>query len=161
MSDEAHNGRFEPGGVDTWKVLILAFGILALLIVSVGGLYVAFVDWTPPNRTPAIKQFPRPRQEADPAQELRILIAKQRKELSTYHWIDSSHERVSIPIERAMQITAQRGEKAFDPIQANQRAPSSGSEIQSPNSPSVTEPRKQASSIESPPSGPPPSGGRP
>jgi hypothetical protein len=116
MSDEARHDELEPGGVATRKVTLLAFAILLFLAASMGGLYVTFIDWTPVDRTPSVKVFPRPRQEAEPAKELHALLAKQHGDLTSYRWIDTARKRVAIPIDRAMQIIAQRGQNAFDPL---------------------------------------------
>jgi hypothetical protein len=123
MSSQPRSERLEPGGVHTGWVSLLAAGLMLLLLASVGALYVAFVAFTPANRTPAVRQFPQPRLEADRGQTLHALLEQQRRELSDYRWVDSDHTVVAIPIERAMQIIAARGDKAFAPIANTAGAP--------------------------------------
>jgi hypothetical protein len=119
---EAHE-RYEPGGVSTWWVLAFAAGFLILLAASVGGLYAVFVSVVPADHTPVVRQFPQPRQEAHPSQELHALLGRQREELSGYRWADPDHTFAAIPIERAMQIIAARGADAFGPIESGPPAP--------------------------------------
>ncbi len=119
MSEETHREHLEPGGVRTWTVVGFAAGFMTLLAVSIGILYVFYDSSVPPRYVPQYRQLPRPRVEANPARELHVLLSKQQHEMSQYRWANKDHTLVAIPIERAMQIIAARGEKAFAPIEAN------------------------------------------
>jgi len=55
------------------------------------------------------KSFPQPRLEASERTELGPLIDEQDRTLGTYDWVDKSNGTVRIPIDRAMELIAQRG----------------------------------------------------
>ena len=56
------------------------------------------------------KQFPTPRlQEDDGNQDISDLHQREDLLLDNYTWVDASHSKVRIPIERAMELIAQRG----------------------------------------------------
>ncbi len=52
---------------------------------------------------------PEPRLQNSPPQDLKTLLARENWELHHYYWIDKSKGKAAIPIERAMQIIAERG----------------------------------------------------
>jgi len=52
---------------------------------------------------------PEPRLQTDPVQDLQDLQASQAAQLSTYGWVDSTRGVVRLPIDRAMDLIAQRG----------------------------------------------------
>jgi hypothetical protein len=57
-----------------------------------------------------IKQvFPDPRLEVDERSELKNILLEQQQELNSYGWVDEKAGVARIPIERAMQLVAQRG----------------------------------------------------
>jgi hypothetical protein len=56
------------------------------------------------------KTFPTPRVQTDDGnQDVADLHAREDLLLSHYTWVDQSHGKVRIPIERAMELIAQRG----------------------------------------------------
>lgn len=118
MTDQARADDLEPGGVSTRGVLIAASGAMALLAASMIVFALIFYAAVPGHRTPAIAQFPKPRLEANPAAELHTLIARQRADLEGYRWANTEHTLVAIPIKRAIEIIAGRGEQAFSPFGA-------------------------------------------
>jgi hypothetical protein len=122
MSVKPRGRRPERGDVATRTVGYVAAGLMAFLIVSAGVLYAVFAAVVPADRTPAFREFPSPRLQADPAAELRALQDKQRKELSSYRWMDSSRTLIGIPVARAMAIIAARGERAYAPIDTKKGA---------------------------------------
>jgi hypothetical protein len=57
-----------------------------------------------------IKQvFPDPRLEEDERGELKNILLDQQQKLNSYGWVDEKAGVARIPIERAMQLVAQRG----------------------------------------------------
>jgi hypothetical protein len=56
-----------------------------------------------------ITNFPQPRLESDERQEINDFRMQEEKTLNSYGWVDQSAGVVHIPIERAMQLVAQRG----------------------------------------------------
>lgn len=57
----------------------------------------------------AAKRFPTPRLETDEDTEIYGFMLKQEQALSTYGWVDQSAGTLHIPIDRAMDLIAQRG----------------------------------------------------
>jgi hypothetical protein len=114
-----------------------AQGVLAFLIsLVVGGVVVYFVIWGlyhfldsrqrshPTQQSPLVKQmetdtrivspdeikkFPQPRLETNERVEIKDFRLKEEQTLNSYGWIDEKAGVVRIPIERAMQLLAQRG----------------------------------------------------
>jgi hypothetical protein len=132
MNDETKHGQegFEQQD-------LTARGVLAFLgSLAVGGVLVYFVIWglyhfmdarqrshqTPQG--PLVKQvetdtrivspneitrFPQPRLERNERIEIRDFRLKEEQTLNSYGWLDEKAGAVRIPIERAMQLVAQRG----------------------------------------------------
>lgn len=63
------------------------------------------------NKVAALtQQFPMPRVQTDDGnQDVADLHARENLLLDNYTWVDAEHARVRIPIERAMELVAQRG----------------------------------------------------
>jgi hypothetical protein len=53
--------------------------------------------------------FPQPRLEENERTQLRSFIEDQDRKLATYDWVDKDKGTVRIPIDRAMELIAQRG----------------------------------------------------
>jgi len=116
----AHDGesdaQLEPAGVSVWPVLFGALASVVLMLAAIWGLNAVY-DWQVPNRTlPAPEQFPSPRVQTHQAEQLKDLLAAQRRRLTGYEWADQSKALVRIPIERAMEIIAQRAGEAYAPL---------------------------------------------
>jgi hypothetical protein len=60
--------------------------------------------------------FPNPRLETDERGQLNAIRLKEEQTLSTYDWIDKNAGTVRIPIDRAMDLIAQRGLPVRVPI---------------------------------------------
>jgi hypothetical protein len=114
-----------------------AQGVLAFLIsLVVGGVVVYFVIWglyhfldsrqrsRQTQQSPLVKQvetdtrivspdeiqkFPQPRLERNERVEIKDFRLKEEQTLNSYGWVDEKAGVVRIPIERAMQLLAQRG----------------------------------------------------
>jgi hypothetical protein len=56
-----------------------------------------------------IQKFPQPRLEKNERVEINDLLLKEEQTLNSYGWVDQKAGVVRIPIERAMQLIAQRG----------------------------------------------------
>lgn len=54
-------------------------------------------------------KFPEPRLEVNERSELQGVVLSQEQELNSYGWVDEKSGVVHIPIERAMQLIAQKG----------------------------------------------------
>jgi hypothetical protein len=108
--------NLEPAGVSPRPVLWGALASIALMLGAIWGLSAVY-DWWVPNRTlPAAEQFPSPRVQTHQAEQRRELLAAQRRQLTGYAWVDPGKTLVRIPIERAMDIIAQRRTQAYAPL---------------------------------------------
>jgi hypothetical protein len=104
-------------------VLVGAFASIALMLGAIWGLSAVY-DWSVQNRAlPPPEQFPSPRVQTHQAEQRQDLLAAQRRQLRGYAWADQGKTLVRIPIERAMDIIAQRGTQAYAPLRPPGTAP--------------------------------------
>jgi hypothetical protein len=94
--------------------VVLVAGLVAftLLLVGVTALGVAFTGFpivvgSPPATVQPAP--PLPRLEVQSGQSLAPYLAAERRRLDTYRWIDRQAGIAAIPIDRAMDLVAQRG----------------------------------------------------
>ncbi len=66
---------------------------------------------------------PEPRLQINPAADLRSFRAAEEKKLHSYAWVDKEGRIVRIPIERAMELTAERGRLPVIPPAPTPAAP--------------------------------------
>jgi hypothetical protein len=97
----------------TWATIGLVIVVLAVL-VTVGGLFSLFKrqyasESAPPRITTAGRLPPAPRLQTSPTSDLQQLLEAENAKLNSYGWIDKSGGVIRIPIERAMDLLAQRG----------------------------------------------------
>ena len=127
--------RAEPQDVNVKAVWLAGIGILVVLWAIVLLIYPLFSYYKyerTSGRDPAKvlsyipKLPPRPRNENEPYLVLQKFRAREASELTSYQWVDRNKGIVSIPIERAIQLLAQRG---IPPTKASgdYEAPSAGS----------------------------------
>jgi len=64
---------------------------------------------TPQTQVKVLKEFPQPRLEDDERTEINDFRYQQDETLASYGWVDQNGGVVRIPIDRAMQLIAQRG----------------------------------------------------
>jgi hypothetical protein len=127
--EHAHEG-FEQQDMTAQSVFTF------LISLAVGGVLVYFVVWGfyhfmdarqrshQPQPGPLVKQvetdtrmvspdqitkFPQPRLEENERVEIKDFRLKEEQTLNSYDWVDEKAGVVRIPIERAMQLVAQRG----------------------------------------------------
>jgi hypothetical protein len=84
--------------------LFLLFGFFHFLVGVTGGERPKASDFSPNGQLP-----PQPRLEERPALELQSFRDAEDKALSTYGWVDQKNGVVHIPIDRAIDLLAQRG----------------------------------------------------
>lgn len=98
------------------NVVIIFAGALAVLsvltLLSMGWLL--RVSRAPEAPIPAMLPQPEPfqagpRLQVSPAKDLQELRAMEERQLHSYRWVDPEAGIVSVPIERAMEILAERG----------------------------------------------------
>jgi hypothetical protein len=137
MSNEIHpanptgNGGYERSDISSADVLYFLLGLLVAGVLSyfvVDGMY-SYLDkrsaaeqapvnplvTNAPTDTRHISKdypqstFPSPRLEEDERGQLNGIRLKEEQTLNTYDWIDQNAGTVRIPIDRAMDLIAQRG----------------------------------------------------
>lgn len=115
-----HDGHLryapEPAGVSTRGVAWAAGGSLLLLAGAIAGFSAIYHHAVPVETVPAPQVFPQPRVDTNDVEKLHDLHAAQTKQLETWRWTDDQHTVLQIPIERAMQLLAQKGASAYDPL---------------------------------------------
>jgi hypothetical protein len=99
--------------VVTWTTIGLVISVIAVL-VTVGGLFSLFKrqyasESTPSLITTAGKLPPAPRLQTNPTSDWRQLLQAENAKLNSYGWIDKTAGVIRIPIDRAMDLLAQRG----------------------------------------------------
>lgn len=109
-----HEGRdVEPRAIARLGALLVAVTVGAMLIL------IAFFDaleWASAGADPEPapmafepdRQPPQPRLQRLPTRELETLRAEERAVLESYGWVDRDEGIVRIPIERAMELIAER-----------------------------------------------------
>jgi hypothetical protein len=100
---------YERSDADPRVIAALALGgavFLALAPVTLLALY-PLAGHQPPVRVSA--QPPAPHLQIDRHADLAALRAAERARLSSYGWTDRATAAVHVPIERAMQLTTERG----------------------------------------------------
>jgi hypothetical protein len=131
---ERPNAGYETTDAPTVPIWIVAAGMVvtvALVIAVVSFLFarlhrrdVAAQERTGIERvTKSVAdsrpQFPEPRLQVAPQVDLAAMRTREDAELHTYGWLDRANGVVRLPIERAMDLVAQRGL----PVQGDPNAP--------------------------------------
>jgi len=111
--------RFEESDADPRIVVFSGVGILFGTWIALAVLYFFFIFLArrfPTEASGRVMQsvdglLPKsqPRLEISPSGDLHALQAYEDDQLKNYHWVDQASGKVSLPIERALEITAQRG----------------------------------------------------
>jgi hypothetical protein len=111
--------HFEPSDINGRGTLITGVSVLVGMWIAVSLLYFYFAFLvhhstavSPPPLPIAAHGNPMPpypRLQSAPARDLKTLRAGEDWELNHYHWMDKSKGVVAIPVERAMELLAQRG----------------------------------------------------
>ena len=91
--------------VGAWIFVVLLYYFLTFLVP-----YRAAAGPPPPARAAGRTLVPpEPRIQPSPAADLRQFRASENAQLNSYGWVDRPHGIVSIPIDKAIELTAQRG----------------------------------------------------
>jgi hypothetical protein len=112
--------QHEETDVNAWAVGKFAIGLALTCIFSLvllAGLFRYFESITGGLKPRAqsglnllnAKLPPQPRLEETPVKDLREIRAEEERILTTYGWVDKSTSTVRIPIDRAIDLLAQRG----------------------------------------------------
>ena len=88
-------------------VIVLSAAIVTLLQLYAGSRYARRQTPRPPLAV--TREATEPRLQVNAPSELRAMREAEERMLSSYGWIDPQAETVRIPIDRAMEILAQKG----------------------------------------------------
>jgi hypothetical protein len=108
---------YEHRDADTRSLLKYGLGlvvVLALVLLSMKWMFSFFAKSQPlgPPASPfenARVLPPEPRLQAKPRADLRNYCGEQMEKLDTYGWVDQDNGIVRIPIDRAIDVTVERG----------------------------------------------------
>jgi hypothetical protein len=112
--------RYETSDVQVARVVRAGVGVIAIVAVFFAlmwifeGVLLRSVDTAEAPRHPMASSLvrtepPAPRLQPDPRADLLALRAQEDAVLNNYAWVDKGRGVVRVPIERAMQILAERG----------------------------------------------------
>ena len=122
--DDRGNPGYETSDVHTGLVWIVAAGLVVSVALVMVGINLMFAylhrrDLARQQRTGIDRvteavarsraQFPEPRLQVAPQVDLAAMRAREDAELNSYGWVDRQAGVVRLPIERAMDLLAQRG----------------------------------------------------
>jgi hypothetical protein len=109
----------EVRDVHVRPIVLSGVGLFALVIVSIGLMWWLFealerqeeaVDTKPTGiMAERPKEPPQPRLQTSPVPALRQILASENGLLSSYGWINEKTGTVRIPVQRAMELLAERG----------------------------------------------------
>ncbi len=117
MTKRPRHKPLASSAVNIRAIAATAAGIVLFLAATLGGLGLVFRGTVPREAAAPPENFPQPQLQTAPADDLRSQLATQNARLTGYRWANADHTEVAIPITRAMELIAQRGERAYDPLQ--------------------------------------------
>jgi hypothetical protein len=98
------------------------FAIWLFVAMLVSGAIVYGTFWFLEGRSATLEDPPAPRLQVQPFKDVWELKNSQRGALNSYGWVDKGTGVVHIPIDRAMQITLERGFPVRDTAPASSTA---------------------------------------
>ncbi len=113
-------------GVIWFLVILTLAGVLIQLVLAGMYKYLAGPNVSLFEHRAALSvystqpQGPEPRLQHDPVADKNLLLAVQQQQLNSYGWADENAGTAHIPIDRAMELLAQRGIPARPPQPASQ-----------------------------------------
>jgi hypothetical protein len=105
----------ETTDVNVWAVGKFAIGLVVVCVVSIAllfGLLKFFQsreETSVANTVEPTKLFPQPQLQKTPIPDLKAIRAEEDKLLNGYAWVDQPKGVVRIPVDRAIEVLAQRG----------------------------------------------------
>jgi hypothetical protein len=111
MANSPHESvGYEPSDAEPQLIGWLAGGIGAFLLISPFALLLFFpTSLYGGISAPNLKEIPAPRLQTNPQRDLAAFREGENKRLSSYGWVSRNHNTVHMPIERAVEMTIERG----------------------------------------------------
>jgi hypothetical protein len=111
--------RHEVRDVSVRPVAWFGVGLLILVLISIAlmkGLFVFFAKQEEAQDPKPVgvmierpKEPPQPRLQTNPVLALKQIVANEKALLSSYGWVDKKTGTVRIPVQKAMELLAERG----------------------------------------------------
>lgn len=107
--------RHETRDVDVRPIIQSGIWLAAVCVVSLALMWGLYRYFRSENESTAAKPtipaevFPQPRLEERPIQELKAVVDAEVDHLASYGWVDQPKGVVRIPVDRAIELLAQRG----------------------------------------------------
>ena len=105
----------ETTDVNVWAIGKFAIGLVIVCVVSIAllfGLLKFFQsreETSVANTVEPTKMFPQPQLQKTPIPDLKAIRDEEDKLLNGYAWVDQPKGVVRIPVDRAIEVLAQRG----------------------------------------------------
>ena len=117
MHDTGKQPRYETRDVASRSMVWSAIGLVALTVAGLAASWIVMKYFVSVQRLgPPASPFdqtrtipPSPRLSVNPVEELKKHEAEEKARLSGYGWIDQNAGTVHIPIERAMELSLEKG----------------------------------------------------
>jgi hypothetical protein len=116
---KSHGRGHEERDVAFRPIAVAGVFLAVIILFSIGSMLVLFnyylareIRLSPaanPLAMPGERQPPEPRLDARPIEQLERLRSEETATLDTYGWVDRKQGIVRLPIERAMELMAERG----------------------------------------------------
>ena len=110
---------FERTDISIRNVILTGVGVVGLVWIASFTCYFVFFHYARIKAAasagyPGMAAYgrslpPEPRLQQSPPADYRQMLAADESQLHSYHWVDRSRGVVSIPIEQAIDLTAQQG----------------------------------------------------
>lgn len=115
MREQSHPNDFERSDADPRLIAAIAAGV-GLFLIAVPFLVIAsYPDADRLGRIPELPQPPSPRLQIAPHTDLARVQASEDRQLGSFGWVDRDQQIARMPIERAMQLLAERGLSGWPP----------------------------------------------
>ena len=115
MEENKLRRGYETTDINVWAVGKFAFALVVVTVVSLALLFGLMKYFQSRESTEVVKTidprklFPQPQLQQTPIPDLRSFHAEEDKVLNSYAWVDQPKGVVRIPIDRAIDVLAQRG----------------------------------------------------
>lgn len=112
-----HGGGYEKQDVGFRFAILFIAGIIVFTVLTMVALFVIYPILTPEGaraRRETAQEVqrrlpPGPVLQANPAVDMQRFREQELRKVSTYGWVDERRGIVRVPVDRAMEIVAQRG----------------------------------------------------
>lgn len=123
-----HGGGYEKQDVGFRFAILFIAGIIVFTVLTMAALFVIYPILTPEGaraRRETVQEVqrrlpPGPVLQANPAVDMQRFREQEQRKVSTYGWVDERRGIVRVPVERAMEMVAQRGLPRWQPVPTGQ-----------------------------------------